>query len=78
MLSPRMAEGLSVHRNALDWLRASRRGVVILDPKRARVALECSGPLIAADQAHARELKALLRHEPRVIIHQEKEAAYAA
>jgi hypothetical protein len=77
-LSPRMAEGLMVHKSALDWLRNYRKGVVIIDGKRASIALECSEPLIAADASHAAQLRALLRHEPRIIVARQKGAANAA
>ena len=66
--SPRLSDGLSIFRDPLEWLANSRKGCVIVDAKRARIALECSGPLVAQDERHARELRALLRHEPTVIV----------
>ncbi len=75
VLSPRMADSLTVHKTGFDWLKDYRRGVVIVSPTRARVALECCGPLVAADFGHARELRAMLRHEPRVIVAQNRRAA---
>ncbi|WP_375460586.1 hypothetical protein [uncultured Enterovirga sp.] len=67
----RMAEhdGLPVWRNPLDWLRAGRRGVVIMRPRLAAAWLNDAGPLVAEDFEHARELRtALTRPAPRILV----------
>jgi hypothetical protein len=57
---------LPVFESPLDWLRASRHGIVILDPERAAVAL--AGVVIeATDNAHAAVLRRLLRIPAPVI-----------
>ncbi len=60
---------LPVHRTAFGWLKAERSGVVILEPKRAALALFSSGPFATEDNDHARELRGLFgRYVPRVIV----------
>ncbi|MGA0530637.1 hypothetical protein [Hansschlegelia sp. KR7-227] len=66
--SARIAEGLKVHRSPLTWLQSSRRGVVIVDPRRAAPILRNVGPIEAEDHAHARELRATLAEPPIRII----------
>ncbi len=67
----RMAEhdGLPVWRDPLDWLRAGRRGIVIIRPRLAAAWLSDAGPLVAEDFEHARELRsALTRPAPRILV----------
>lgn len=69
-LAPRMAEhdGLPVYRDPIDWLRADRRGVVILRPRLAADYLCDAGPLVAEDREHAAELdRVLTRRAPRIL-----------
>jgi hypothetical protein len=48
-LAPRLGdECLDVHLSPLEWLRADRAGVVIVDPLKARPILECASPIRAA------------------------------
>ena len=57
---------LRVFRTPLDWLRAHRNGIVILDPARAAVAL--AGIVIEAiDNNHANDLRRALRVPPPVV-----------
>jgi hypothetical protein len=60
---------LPVHRSPLEWLRADRFGVVIIDPAHAYVALRDFGPFAAQDEAHGRELRKLFRsREPKIFV----------
>jgi len=64
---PRIArEQLEIFRNPIDWLRADRAGVVVLEPNKARWDLsECS--LFCADNKYAVEItKKLCWPAPRV------------
>lgn len=63
---------LPIHRNPLEWLRSGCCGVVILDYRGSREALgKALGPLLAADEDHARQLDELLCNpivDPRNIV----------
>jgi len=60
---------LDVHENPLSWLIAGRRGVVIVDPIRARPTLECATPLRAASVRHGLTLrKALTIPSPNIFV----------
>ena len=60
-------EPLLVHETPLDWLRAGREGLCVVDPGRAGRLL--AGRSIAVtDVAHAVELRAALRLEPEIFI----------
>jgi hypothetical protein len=62
-------DALPVWRSPLDWLRADRRGIVILRPGLAGHFLDDAGPLLAEDPEHGRELKrALARPGPRILV----------
>ena len=58
-----------------EWLRAGRRGVVILDNERARWRLS-EETLIVSDAAFGRRLRDALRMpEPRVYVEEKRRAA---
>jgi hypothetical protein len=57
------SKSLLVWRNPVGWLRAGRRGVVILDPEGAAVRL-AGLSIMAEDEAHARHLRAILKVPP--------------
>lgn len=68
--APRLTEhdGLPVWRSPLDWLRARRRGIVLIEPRLAAEWLCDAGPLVAEDFDHARELSRVLsRPAPRIL-----------
>lgn len=68
-LAPRLSRGLRVHPNMFSWLRGGRRGIVIIDPVRARGLLRHCGPLIAEDQDHRRQLlRDLTTPAPTILI----------
>ncbi len=60
---------LPVWRNPLHWLQAGRSGVVLIQPRLAAAFLCDTGPLLAEDVEHGRELKEqLARPAPRILI----------
>lgn len=65
---PRLGEPLDAHATVLDWLRADRRGIVILDHPRAADRL-VGATLRTATVEHARGLRArLTRPVPQVVL----------
>ncbi|WP_249133796.1 hypothetical protein [Bradyrhizobium sp. AUGA SZCCT0182] len=70
------AAGLLVCEGVLQWLQARRRGVVILDARRALPLLFDSPPLLAASLNHGTGLRnAFERALPPVLVPKESEAA---
>jgi hypothetical protein len=62
---------LTVFADVASWLRAGQRGVVIIDPARARWRL-AGERLAVADAAHGRRLRAALRlPEPRIFVYRD-------
>jgi hypothetical protein len=60
---------LPVWRSPLDWLRANRRGVVLLKPQLAAQFLRDVGPLMAEDVEHGLELERQLTiAAPRIVV----------
>jgi hypothetical protein len=60
---------LPVWRNPLRWLKAGRRGVVLIQPRLASAFLCDAGPLLAEDVEHGRQLKErLARPSPRILV----------
>lgn len=65
---PRFEVPLTVHENAVDWLRADRDGVVIIDHRRAADWLD-GLTLAAATAAHGEQLRQkLTRPAPAIVI----------
>jgi hypothetical protein len=65
-----------VHENPLDWLRAGRRGVCIVDPQRAAPLLRLSEPLGVTREAYGRRLRqALTPPAPRIVVASNARAA---
>ncbi len=60
---------LQVHAGVLDWLRAERRGVVVVDPRRALPTLREVGPLVVDDVEFGEQLKRKLTLKaPRIMV----------
>jgi hypothetical protein len=59
----RASKPLLVWRDPVGWLRAGRRGGVILEPEGAAVLL-AGLPVVAEDEAHARHLRSILKVPP--------------
>ena len=76
LLAPRVEQdALRVFAGPGEWLRGKRRGVVVIDPTRARWLLN-GQKLVVADAAFGRRLRAMLRHpEPQIFVDVLKEAA---
>lgn len=72
MLLPHPATtGLVVHRTPIGWLRAGRRGIVIVRPAFASTILSAVPALHAEDEEHARELRSIVGtgpHAPSVSV----------
>jgi hypothetical protein len=76
IFAPRLGEPLLVHETPLDWLRAGRRGVFIVDPQRAAPQLRLSEPLGVKREAHGRRLRqALAIPAPRIVVASNARAA---
>jgi hypothetical protein len=67
--APRIGSGaLAVFPDVASWLRAGRRGVVVIDPKRARWRL-AETPLVVEDVALGRRIREALRlPEPKIMV----------
>lgn len=70
IFAPRLeSEALPVWRWPLDWLRADRRGIVLLKPQLAAQFLRDVGPLMAEDVEHGLELERQLTiAAPRIVV----------
>jgi hypothetical protein len=72
LMRPRLAESeaLPVHKSPLEWLRARRDGIVIIDGERARWQIAYLGrSLIVEDVSHGRTLRqALTMPEPQIFV----------
>jgi hypothetical protein len=53
--------GLCIHKSLLEWLRASRRGIVIIDPKQTYAMLRQVPRLVFTDAALARQVREWLQ-----------------
>jgi hypothetical protein len=77
ILAARFDEPLPVHQTALDWLKANRQGVFIIDPARAAFNLE-GHSLLAENHNFAGQLKkALTRPAPPIFVKREERRAAA-
>lgn len=78
LFTPRGLEPLDVHETPLAWLREARRGVYIIDPKRAAPSLKEAEPLAVRSIAFGRDLERRLTiPAPRIMVasHQRRIAA---
>ncbi len=67
----RARDTLAVHATGLDWLRASRDGVVVVDPMRAAPMLRDAGTMEVGSQAERRRLADMLTTRlPRILVRQ--------
>lgn len=58
---------IHVHENGLDWLRAGRTGLVVIDPNLARWLLH-DQPLAVSNRQFAKTLERALSLKPRIIV----------
>ncbi len=71
LVGPRLGDGLTVHASPLDWFKANRYGVVVLDPVRSGPKLRDAGTLIAGSIEAARKLKKMMAAElPNILVPQ--------
>jgi hypothetical protein len=76
IFAPRLGQPLLVHETPLDWLRAGRRGVFIVDPQRAAPLLRLAEPLGVKREAHGRSLRQVLTiPAPRIVVASNARAA---
>jgi len=69
IFTPRLGEPLLVHETPLDWLRAGRDGVFLVDPQRAAPLLRLAEPLGVKRDAHGRSLHQVLTiPAPRIVV----------
>jgi hypothetical protein len=74
--APRLAEGLPVYENPLQWLQQRRLGVVVIDAKRAAPKLREADPLLVTSYEHGMALRAMLKAEaPRILLSSSTSAA---
>jgi hypothetical protein len=68
-LEPRTGEPLTVFRSPLEWLRAGRRGVVVLNADRARSLLWAAQPLAVDNRQFGLKLRAaLIAPAPQILV----------
>jgi hypothetical protein len=76
VFAPRLGQPLLAHETPLEWLRAGRRGVVVVDPQRAAPLLRLAEPLGVKREAHGRSLRqALTIPAPRIVVASNARAA---
>jgi hypothetical protein len=79
-LAPRVGSpALDVHSTPEEWLAENRRGVVVVDPQRARPILNAASPLVVRTVPFGQTLRALLtRPSARILVEQPPQGAVAA
>jgi hypothetical protein len=73
--APRLSDALQVFRTPIDWLANYRRGVVILDHKKARHFLENAGPFVVGNTEHGKALSEAMAYRPKIYVNSERQAA---
>jgi hypothetical protein len=72
----RIGEPLAAHETPLEWLRAGREGVFVIDPQRASPLLRMVEPLGVKRQEFGRQLQsALTIRAPRIVVAAQRKAA---
>lgn len=68
----RLDDEVTLHANPLDWLRAGRRGLVVVDPARARSILLDAGPIVVPSLEQGQNLRKLLERVrlPKILVSQ--------
>ena len=67
--APSLGEPLRVFPSALEWLRAGRRGVVVIEPREAAILLVgVPHGLLVDDPAFGFELRRMMTIAPRIVI----------
>lgn len=69
LFAPRLTDGLPVFQTPLEWFRERRRGVVVIDKRRAAPRLRDAAPLLAMSFEHGKKLQEALRvTPPRILV----------
>jgi hypothetical protein len=72
---PRMSDALPVFRHPIQWLASFRKGVVILDHKKARHYLESAGAFVVGSTDEGRALSDAMTYRPKIYVNSERAAA---
>jgi hypothetical protein len=73
--APRLSDALPVHRTPIQWLANYRKGVVVLDHKKARHFLETAGPFVVGSTDEGRALSDAMTYRPKIYVNSERAAA---
>jgi hypothetical protein len=69
LFAPRLlSDALPIAADAIDWLRNERRGVLIINPNRAKWELAGAGRLLVGTLQQGRALQAALSHLPEIVL----------
>lgn len=69
LYEPRLGnDALLVDPDPLAWLRHDRRGVLIINPERAKWELASAGPLLVSTIEQGRQLQSALAHTPEILL----------
>jgi hypothetical protein len=76
LYSWRLCEPLMMEETALDWIKADRKGVFVIDPQRASQQLRMVEPLGVTRAAFGRRMRdALIVRSPRIVVAENRRAA---
>ena len=73
--APRLSDALPVFRHPIQWLANYRKGVVILDHKKARHYLESAGAFVVGSTDEGRALSDAMTYRPKIYVNSERHAA---
>ena len=68
LYGPRLSEPLAMHETALDWLKADRDGVFVIDPQWASPLLRIVEPLAVKRAAFGRRMHSAMTIPPPSIV----------
>jgi hypothetical protein len=69
LFAPRLlSDALPIAADAIGWLAARRRSVLIINPERARWELASAGPILAGSLEHGRALRSALTLCPDILV----------
>ena len=72
----RLGEPLAMHETPLEWLKANREGVFVVDPQRASPLLRMVEPLGVKRSSFGRRMReAMTIRAPRIVVAQDRRAA---
>jgi hypothetical protein len=72
----RLGEPLTMHESALDWLKADREGIFVIDPQRASPLLRLVEPLGVQRASFGRRMReAMTIRAPQIVVAEQRRAA---